>query len=134
MKERTGWVFLAYNGGVDTLRIWQIALMTLQQLQPQLLALSAEEKAQAINLLVASLNDSWPGIKKTAGVMGGDACIRQTRIPVWLLVSLRDQGATEAYLLEDYPGLTATDLANAWLYADANTNEIAAAIQRQAAA
>ena len=108
--------------------------MTLQQIQPELLALSAEEKAQAINLLVASLTDSWPGIKKTAGLMGGDACIRQTRIPVWLLVSLRNQGATEAYLLEDYPGLTAADLANAWLYADANTDEITAAIQRQAAA
>ncbi|MEM1255462.1 MAG: DUF433 domain-containing protein [Cyanobacteria bacterium P01_H01_bin.21] len=108
--------------------------MTLQQLQPQLLALSAEEKAQAINLLVASLTDSWPGIKKTPGVMGGDACIRQTRIPVWLLVSLRKQGATEAYLLEDYPDLTATDLANAWLYADSHSDEIASAIQRQAAA
>ncbi|MBE9069273.1 DUF433 domain-containing protein [Leptolyngbya cf. ectocarpi LEGE 11479] len=108
--------------------------MTLQQLQSQLLALSVDEKAQAINLLVASLSDRWPGIKKTSGVMGGDACVRQTRIPVWLLVSLRDQGATEAYLLEDYPDLTATDLANAWLYADTHVDEIAAAIQRQAAA
>ena len=108
--------------------------MTLQQLQPKLLALSPDEKAQAINLLVASLTNSWPGIKKASGVMGGDACIRQTRIPVWLLVSLRDQGATETYLLEDYPGLTATDLANAWLYADTHTDEIAAAIQRQAEA
>ena len=108
--------------------------MILQQLQPQLLALSPDEKAQAINLLVASLTNSWPGIKKTTGVMGGDACIRQTRIPVWLLVSLRNQGATEAYLLEDYPGLTAADLSNAWLYADANTDEITATIQRQTAA
>ncbi|MEM6253917.1 MAG: DUF433 domain-containing protein [Cyanobacteria bacterium P01_D01_bin.156] len=98
------------------------------------MALSPEEKAQAINLLVASLTDSWPRIQKTAGVMGGDACIRQTRIPVWLLVSLRHQGATEAYLLEDYPDLTAADLANAWLYADAHADEIDAAIQRQAAA
>ena len=66
--------------------------------------------------------------------MGGDACIRKTRIPVWLLVSLRNQGATEAYLLEDYPDLTATDLANAWLYAETHPDEIDAAIQRQAAA
>ena len=36
--------------------------MTLQQLQPKLLALSPDEKAQAINLLVASLTNSWPGI------------------------------------------------------------------------
>lgn len=71
---------------------------------------------------------------KKAGVMGGDACVRQTRIPVWLLVSLRHQGATEAYLLEDYPDLAATDLANAWLYAETHADEIDAAIQRQAAA
>ncbi|NEQ30703.1 MAG: DUF433 domain-containing protein [Leptolyngbya sp. SIO4C5] len=108
--------------------------MTLQQLQAQLLALSVEEKAQTIQLLVASLSGTWVGIEKTPGVMGGDACIRQTRIPVWLLVSLRGQGATEADLLEDYPGLTAQDLTNAWLYAEVNSNEIEAAIQRQAAA
>ena len=107
--------------------------MTLQQIQPQLLALSPDEKAQAINLLIASLTDSWPGISKTPNVMGGDACIRKTRIPVWLLVSLRNQGATEAYLLEGYPDLTATDLANAWLYAETHPDEIAVAIQRQAA-
>jgi uncharacterized protein (DUF433 family) len=108
--------------------------MTLQHLQSQLLALSPAEKAQVIQLLVASLGGTWVGIEKTPGVMGGDACIRQTRIPVWLLVSLRQQGASEADLLEDYPGLTANDLAHAWLYADANAEEIQAAIQRQAVA
>jgi len=108
--------------------------MTLEQLQAQLLSLSPAEKAQAIQLLVASLSDTWMGIEKTPGVMGGDACIRQTRIPVWLLVSLRRQGATEANLLEDYPSLTANDLANAWLYAQVHADELQAAIQRQEAA
>ncbi|WP_017299535.1 DUF433 domain-containing protein [Nodosilinea nodulosa] len=108
--------------------------MTLEQLQSQLMALSSQEKAQAIQMLVASLSGTWVGIEKTPNVMGGDACIRQTRIPVWLLVSLRRQGATETYLLEDYPDLTAADLANAWLYASANPEEIEGAIQRQAAA
>ncbi|WP_242041450.1 DUF433 domain-containing protein [Leptolyngbya sp. FACHB-261] len=56
--------------------------MTLQQLQNQLLALSSAEKAQAIQILVASLSGTRIGIEKTPGVMGGDACIRQTRIPV----------------------------------------------------
>ncbi|MEO1404422.1 MAG: DUF433 domain-containing protein [Cyanobacteria bacterium J06635_1] len=108
--------------------------MTLQQIQRQLLALSPDEKAQAIQILVASLSGTWPGLEKTPGVMGGDACIRQTRIPVGLLVSLRQQGATETYLLEDYPDLTAADLANAWLYAETHPDEINAAIQRQEAA
>ncbi|MEL6382703.1 MAG: DUF433 domain-containing protein [Cyanobacteria bacterium J06626_18] len=108
--------------------------MTLQQLHPQLLSLSIEEKARAIQILVASLSGHWVGIGKTPGVMGGDACIRQTRIPVWLLVSLRRQGATEADLLEDYPGLTASDLTNAWLYSEVYADEIETAMQRQEAA
>ncbi len=108
--------------------------MTLQQIQSQLLALSPDEKTQAIQILSASLDGSWPGIQKTPGVMGGDACIRQTRIPVWLLVSLRQQGATETYLLEDYPDLTAADLTNAWLYAENNAEEVNAALRRQDAA
>lgn len=108
--------------------------MTLQELQPQLLALSPAEKAKAIAILAASLSSEWEGIEKTPNVMGGDACIRQTRIPVWLLVSLRHQGASEAYLLEDYPTLTAADLVNAWRYADAFPDEIAVAINRQEAA
>jgi len=111
-----------------------VSTMTLEELQPQLLALSLEEKALAIQILAASLGQGWVGIEKTPGVMGGDACIRQTRIPVWLLVSLRRQGATEAYLLEDYPTLIAADLVNAWQYAAAFPDEIAAAIARQEAA
>ena len=108
--------------------------MTLKELQPQLLALSLAEKAQAIQILAASLSNGLIAIEKTPGVMGGDACIRQTRIPVWLLVSLRQQGASEAYLLEDYPTLTAADLVNGWLYAEAYPEEIEAAIARQEAA
>lgn len=111
-----------------------MATSNLKSLQPQLLALSPQEKNQAIQILIASLTDTWIGIEKNPGVMGGDACIRQTRIPIWLLVSLRQQGATETYLLEDYPDLTASDLANAWTYADAHPQEIAIAIQRQEAA
>ena len=41
--------------------------MTFQQIQPQLLALSPDEKAQAINLLIASLTDRWPGVQKKRG-------------------------------------------------------------------
>jgi uncharacterized protein (DUF433 family) len=108
--------------------------MTLKELQPQLMALSPEEKTAAIQLLQAELADHGSGIEKTPGVMGGDACIRQTRIPVWLLLSLRQQGASESYLLEDYPSLTAADLVNAWSYAAAHPEEIQTAILRQEAA
>jgi uncharacterized protein (DUF433 family) len=125
--------------GQFTIRVFQLSSwaslsVMLKDLHAQLLALSQTEKAQAIQLLAASLGGVWAGIEKTPGVMGGDACIRQTRIPVWLLVSLRQQGATEAYLLEDYPTLTAADLVNAWLYGDTHSDEIEAAIARQEAA
>jgi uncharacterized protein (DUF433 family) len=69
------------------------------------------------------------GIRKTPGVCGGEACIAETRIAVWLLVEARQLGIEEAQLLQDYPNLSAADLVNAWLYADAHPDEINAAIQ-----
>ena len=75
--------------------------MTLKELQPQLLALTPEEKAQSIELLAQSLRKFWSGIQKTPGVCGGDACIRQTRISVWVLVNARRLGISEADLLEE---------------------------------
>jgi len=63
--------------------------------------------------------------------MGGDACIRETRIPVWLLVSYRQLGKSEAEILATYPSLSAADLAHAWAYADTFPDEIAIAIQAQ---
>lgn len=49
-------------------------------------------------------------IQKTPGICGGQACIRNTRIPVWTLVALIQQGATEQELLRNYPSLTLDDL------------------------
>jgi uncharacterized protein (DUF433 family) len=67
-------------------------------------------------------------IRKTPGVCGGDACVRDTRIMVWLLVSLRDQGMSEAELLRNYPSLTGADLAAAWEYGRQHPEEIQQAI------
>lgn len=103
--------------------------MTLEELEAQLLALAPREKAQVIQLLAQSLEHSWRGIEKTPGVCGGDACIVGTRIPVWVLVNARRLGISETELLRDYPALSATDLANAWVYASGYAEEIEAAIQ-----
>jgi len=46
--------------------------MTLKELQPQLLALTSVEKAQAIQFLLQNITDSWQGIEKTMGVRSGD--------------------------------------------------------------
>ena len=62
---------------------------------------------------------------------GGNACIRDTRIPVWTLVSLRSQGATDPELLKDYPSLTPMDLETAWDYYQHHKNEINQAITVQ---
>jgi len=104
--------------------------MKVKELESQVLALTPSEKAELIQILAESLADNWSGINKTPGVMGGDACIRNTRIPVWLLVSYRRLGLSEVKLLENYPTLTATDLANAWTYAKAYPEEIEVAIKK----
>jgi uncharacterized protein (DUF433 family) len=63
-------------------------------------------------------------IQSIPGVCGGQARIRNTRIPVWTLVAYRQQGATDEELLGNYPGLRATDLQAAWAYYDENSVEI----------
>ena len=70
-------------------------------------------------------------IVRTPGVCGGVACVRQTRIPVWLLVRLKQLGRDEPGLLLDYPSLTVDDLNAAWSYHRRHVEEIEAAIADQ---
>ena len=63
-------------------------------------------------------------VQKTPGICGGHARIRNTRIPVWTLVSLRQQGATEQELLRNYPSLTSDDLTAVWEYYYNHKSEI----------
>lgn len=103
--------------------------MTLKKLEPLLLALSNDEKAQVVQLLCGGRVIQGRGITKTPGVCGGSACIAGTRIAVWGLVQARRVGYSEADLLTSYPSLSATDLANAWAYAEAFSDEIEREIQ-----
>lgn len=105
--------------------------MTIQELEIQLLALTPIDKAEAISLLTQSLKNRGRPITKTPGVMGGDACIDKTRIPVWLLASYRNNGATDAFILDCYPHLSAADLVNVWAYTEAYPDEIEEAIRQQ---
>lgn len=90
--------------------------------------LSRAEKVQILQWIVQDLGDAFPGIERNELVMGGSACVVRTRIPVWLLEQARRLGTSEADLLLAYPSLRAADLANAWAYARAHTQEIDAAI------
>ena len=70
-------------------------------------------------------------IRKSAGVMGGAACIGNSRIPVWVLVSLKKQQMTDGELLRAYPSLQASDLEAAWGYYTVHSDEIDALIRAQ---
>jgi uncharacterized protein (DUF433 family) len=67
-------------------------------------------------------------ILKTPDRCSGDACIRETRIAVWMLVNRRRVGASDAVILEAYPSLQPADLEEAWTYAVTNSAEIDRAI------
>lgn len=67
-------------------------------------------------------------IVKTPGVCGGNACVANTRIPVWTLHQLHQLGATDQKLLEEFPSLSADDLSAAWDYVKGHAQEIEQAI------
>ncbi len=68
-------------------------------------------------------------VRHTPGVCGGDACLGNSRIAVWMLEAARRNGVTDAELLQDYPSLNARDLAAAWTYAEGHAEEIESAIR-----
>jgi uncharacterized protein (DUF433 family) len=63
-------------------------------------------------------------IRQTPGICGGAARIRDTRIPVWTIVTYQQQGATDSELLHNYPGLTLQDLQAVRNYYQLNREEI----------
>jgi uncharacterized protein (DUF433 family) len=69
-------------------------------------------------------------IQKTPDVIGGDACIRKTRIAVWMLVESRQLGMTDEEIRTRYdPPLSQADLDAAWEYYQQNREEIEQAIR-----
>jgi uncharacterized protein (DUF433 family) len=72
--------------------------------------------------------DMWTAIDKNLGVSGGDAVIGRTRIPVWALEGYRRLGWDETEILENFPALRASDLAQAWAYVAAHRAEIELAL------
>ncbi len=70
---------------------------------------------------------SW--VSKKPDRCGGDACVRDSRIPVWGLVRDRQLGATDEVILGAYPTLTPADLEAAFAYAASHVEEIETAIR-----
>lgn len=107
-------------------------MSTLQQVQTLFSQLRVEEKWELLGDFIRELpfSSTNAGIEKTPNVIGGDACIVRTRIPVWLLVGFHQEGWTDAQILANYPSLRAQDLVNAWNYYGKNPKEIEQAIAK----
>jgi uncharacterized protein (DUF433 family) len=104
-----------------------------KELDDQLATLSTADKValhtKIVQALVGELHEEWPGIEKTPGIVGGDARIVRSRIPVWLLEGYRRIGWDDGKILENYPTLQIWDLRNAWAYVSTHQDEIEQAIQ-----
>jgi uncharacterized protein (DUF433 family) len=103
----------------------------VEQVERMLSSVSRAEKAEVLQAVVRDLGDAFPGIESTPGICGGDPRIVRTRSPVWALVSLREQGASDAEILAAYPDLRAEDVANAWAYDRAHHQVILDQIREQ---
>lgn len=69
-------------------------------------------------------------MRKTPGVCGGSACIRDTRVPVWAIIGYIRQRLNPHKILNLYPGLTPSDIQAAVDYYTANKTEIDRDIQQ----
>jgi uncharacterized protein (DUF433 family) len=74
---------------------------------------------------------AFPGvIRKTPGVIGGDACIGNRRIAVWMLVQAKRLGMTDEQIRSRFEQpLSETELAAAWEYYASHSAEIDEAIR-----
>ena len=94
---------------------------------------------EAAKLKLAKIRSAMPAlssrvaleIQKTPGVCGGRACVGNTRIPVWTLISFFQQGATEADVMRAYPTLTADHLNLVQKYYETHRAEIDRDIRKQ---
>ena len=98
--------------------------LSIEQVESSIIQWSATKKAELLFFILKNLGEPALGIEKAKGVCGGSACIIRTRIPVWTLVSLKNEGASDATLLDAYPSLRQQDLNNAWAYYKAQKKEI----------
>lgn len=97
---------------------------TFDSIRDAVLLLPKGDQVRLLAVVAMQVTEAHSGIDFNERVCGGSARIVRTRIPVWLLESLRRGGKTDAELLTAYPSLTAEDLANAWNYARTHRDEM----------
>ena len=65
-----------------------------------------------------------PGVFRTPGVAGGEACLGATRIPVFRVVKFLLEGVPESEILEIFPSLSMIDIEMAKRYYNDHSTEI----------
>jgi uncharacterized protein (DUF433 family) len=104
-------------------------MTTLEEARTVLNKLSVADRQSVIEWLTHDSEEVASGIFRTPGVCGGEACVRNLRLTVWLLEEGRRAGATDAQLIQSHPALTREDLSRAWDYVRAHREEIDRAIR-----
>ena len=97
---------------------------TFDEIRDAVLHMPKGDRVRILSAVALDVADAHPGIDFQDDVCGGSARIIRTRIPVWLLESLRRGGKSDAELLAAYPSIHAEDLANAWSYARSHREEM----------
>lgn len=102
---------IAEGGGVtaDELRV-----------TPFLVVQGLRELVAELQARVARLERASEMVEQDRAVKGGEPVIAGTRIPVYLIASMFDQGATPEEIAENYPTLDAEKIELARVYAQAH--------------
>ena len=99
-------------------------MTTLEEARSVVSRLNLEDRLHLMDWLSRESVEVAPGIFRTPGVCGGEACIGRMRLPVWLLEEGRRNGSSDSQLLHGHSGLTRDDLKSAWTYVASHLEEI----------
>jgi uncharacterized protein (DUF433 family) len=92
----------------------------IEQVVDLLRRMDRRDKARLLSIVARDPDMQFPGITLAPGVCGGAPRLLGTRIPVWLLEGLRQDGASDQDLLAAYPQLRSDQLAHAWAFVGQN--------------
>lgn len=92
-------------------------MTTLEQVEHLLPRLNPSEMLLLLRRLADELARDEAGIEADPRVCGGEARVKGTRLPAWVLIQAARLGQTDADILRAYPTLTAEGLAHARAYA-----------------
>ena len=106
--------------------------ITLSQQTYEAIKQLAETTEQTIDQVIRDLAlQPTTYIVTRPGVQGGEPCIKDTRVPVWVLAAMHRQGDTPEEILEAYPNLSAAQVYAALSYYYAHRAEVDAVIAAQ---